>query len=151
MGRELAAVSGAFDAAERDFRIGHRHAVDEDLAGIELIDEPLLLCCLACPGIGAKSERRGVGNLYCFLDVGCAVYRGNRAEHLFAEYRHVFGDIGDDGRRVVPPGDIWAYAPAADGGTGRDGLLDLLVDLVTALLGGQRSDIGGRVRGVADA
>ena len=99
---EFAAVAGSLDAAEPEFGVGHRHPVDEDLAGLDVVDEALLLGLVVGPGVGPQPEGGGVGDLDGFVDARGAVHRGDRAEDLFGVERHVLGDVGDHRRRVEP-------------------------------------------------
>src|SRR5205807_10039871 len=96
-------------------------------------------------------EAGGVGDLDGFVDVLCSIYRGDRAEHFLGVQRHVLGDVGDHRRRVEPAGPVKTLTAAADHCAGRGGLVDLVLDLIAARLGGQRTDVGVRVGRVADA
>src|SRR5690606_5706521 len=56
VGGQLAAVSGVLDPAEGQRRVRGDHAVDEHRAGLQVVDEPLLLGRVLGPGVGAQPE-----------------------------------------------------------------------------------------------
>src|ERR1700761_3301840 len=87
--REFTAVTGTLDAAEPEFGVGHRHPVDEDLAGLDVVDEALLLGFVIGPGVGPQAERGGVGDLDRLVDARGPVHRGDRSEDFFGVERHV--------------------------------------------------------------
>src|SRR5262249_46927272 len=142
---QFAAVAGALDAAEAQLRAGHRHPVDEHLAGLDVVDEALLLGLVVGPGVGPQPEGGGVGDLDGLVDVGGAVWGGDRAEHLFGVERHVLGDLGDPRRRVEPTRPVGSLSAATDLRASGDGVVDLLGDFVAARFGGQRAHVGVRV------
>src|SRR5437899_9001490 len=58
LSRQLAAISGRFDAAEGQPRIALHHAIDEDLARLQLLDEALDLLRILRERRGAEAELR---------------------------------------------------------------------------------------------
>src|SRR5664279_1427080 len=79
-GAQLATVPRSFYAAEGQARIGRDHTIDEDHAGVDLIDESLLLGGVARPGAGAESEARIVGQADGLVDSLGAQQHRHRTE-----------------------------------------------------------------------
>src|SRR5258708_38818263 len=78
---ELATVAGGLDPAEGQLGIRGGGAVDEHHAGLEPLDELLLLAGVGGPDVGAQPVVGGVRQLQRLLDAAHAVELGDRAEH----------------------------------------------------------------------
>ncbi|CAG6394318.1 hypothetical protein SCOCK_260012 [Actinacidiphila cocklensis] len=149
---QLPAVAGALDAAEGQRRVRGGHAVEEHPARLQVAHEAPLLVLVGGPHVGTQAERRVVGQRHRLAQVPHPVEGGDRAEGLLAVDAHRLGDPGQHGRLVVPAGRQRLGAAGAAQRLGAPGerVVDQLLQVGPALLGGQRADVGGRGRGVAD-
>src|SRR6266481_1621521 len=82
---QLPTVAGGLDPAEGKLRIGGGGAVDEDQAGLEPLDELLLLAGIGGPHVGAQPVVGDVGQLEGLPDAAHPVELGHRAEDLLPE------------------------------------------------------------------
>ncbi len=121
----------------------------------QLGDEPLLLVGVVGPHARAQPELGVVGQGQGLVGVGRRVEQGHRPEHLLGGHPHGRGDAGDDrgtveeARVVGAAGPDHPLAAAQDGGPVAAGVLHLGGDGVAGRRGDQRTDLGGRVEGVA--
>src|ERR1700688_3813725 len=68
VGAQLAAHPRTLHAAKRNPGVGKHHLIDEDHAGFEFADEPLLFAFVVRPGAGAEAEPAVIGYANCFID-----------------------------------------------------------------------------------
>src|SRR2546430_1371063 len=138
---QLAPVTRALDATERQARVRCDHAVHEDAAGFDPACEALAERGIAGPNGRAEAVRGIIGNAHGFVSIAYADDRGDRAEGLLAERRHVGCDTGEDGR---PEEVALARDPLATGEhtrSGPDGLIDLTLERVEEIAPRERADL----------
>src|SRR5918998_315834 len=147
---ELAAVARVLGAAERDLGRGLGHAVYVGHAGLQLVDEPLLLVRVVRPGRGAEAEVRVVGEGYGLVYAAHPEERGDGAEDLLPVRRRVFGDVREHGRRVEVAWPLRGLAPGQQPRPGLHALLHLPRDVLEDLGCGERAHVRVLVHRVAD-
>src|ERR671917_441675 len=147
---ELAAVARVLGAAERDLRRGLGHAVYVGHAGLQLVDEPLLLVRVVGPGGGAEAEVRVVGEGYGLVYAAHPEERGDGAEDLLPVRRRIFGDVREHGRRVEVAWPLRRLAPGQHLRPGLHALLHLPRDVLEDLGCGERAHVRVLVHRVAD-
>src|SRR5438874_5878886 len=91
LSRQLAAVSGRLDAAEGQPRIALHHAIDEDLARLQLLDETVDLLRILRERSGAEAERRVVRQGDRLVEIARARNRRHGPEHLFYPHLRALG------------------------------------------------------------
>src|SRR3954469_8295032 len=147
---ELTAVAALLHAAEGEVRIAGGHAVDERHAGLDVPDEPGALVLVLAPQVGAQPVGVAVGDLDRLVQAVDGPQRGHRPEDLLAVHLHLRRDPGEQGRLVEPPGPVDPVPTDHDGRPLGPGVLDVLLDVLDAGLGGQRADLGVGDHRVAD-
>src|SRR5688572_19521706 len=93
---ELASESRTFDSAEGEARVGSDHGINEDLAGLDLIDEAFAFRIVIGPGTGTQAETRRISNANRFRDVFDPEHRRDWAEDFFVVRRRILRDAGQD-------------------------------------------------------
>src|SRR5437879_6368125 len=81
VGGQLPAVARALHPAERQLRERGNHPVDEHRPRLEVAHEPVLLGPIGGPGVGAKAEAGGVGQVDGLVEAAHPVEGGDGAEH----------------------------------------------------------------------
>src|SRR3954471_19561578 len=136
---QLAAESGALDAAERKLWSIGADDVHVDHPGIDLVRDALCLLLVVRHQIGAEAVRGVVRELYGFLFVRDAVDLRDRAEELLAAGLVVRADVSQDGRleevAVAVAAELQLRALI-------DRALDLLLEPIRGELGRQRPHTG---------
>src|ERR1700752_5178889 len=82
--REFAAVSGILHAAKWQTRILSDHAVDEDGACFDFVNEFCLFVRVVCPRSSAETKRGYIRDPDCFVDIGHPKEHCDWSKDLFA-------------------------------------------------------------------
>src|SRR5581483_7137051 len=147
---QFAAEAGLFDAAERQARIGGHHGVDERLAGLDLVDEAVLLGGVGGPDARAEAVGRVVGDRDRLVERADAEQERHRPEDLLAANRRTRRKIRERGGRVIKARPVDRAAADEQARAVVDRALDLARELGAAALGRQRPDVGVGARRIAD-
>src|SRR5438309_8208078 len=91
LSRELAAIARRLDAAEGQPRIALHHAIDEDLARLQLVDEAVDLLLILRERSGTEAELRVVRQGDRLVEISRARNRRDGPEHLFVPHLRALG------------------------------------------------------------
>src|SRR5262249_16096299 len=133
VGGELPPVAGALQAAKGEPRIAFDHAVDEDAAGLDLVDETLLFGGIVGPHRGAQAVAGAIGQSDGLFERAVAEEARDRTEDLLLGARAPGRHVREHGRSVKVAGPIeWPAAQKQPRAAG-DRLLDLSVHVFADL------------------
>src|SRR2546426_244991 len=94
-------MPGLLDPAERDTRVRGYHLIDENHAGLELVDEALAFVLIVGPGTRAQPEAGVVSDADRLVQIFHTKQRGHRTKKLLPVRRRIFGNVGQHGRGIV--------------------------------------------------
>src|SRR3989449_3915440 len=147
--RELAAIARRLDAAEGQPRVALHHAIDEDLARLQLVDEAVDLLRILGERRGPEAELRVVRQRDGLVEVPGADHRRDRAEDLFIPHFRASG-LEPHGGLEEEAGTVDAAASAGEIRSLFAGAAHLLLDVLEDLFRGERTDVRRVVLRVAD-
>src|SRR5262245_42149776 len=150
LARKLAPVARTLHPAEGQSRVGRDHGVDEDQAGIDLIDQAAALLVVIGPGAGGQAEGRIVCQTDRLVQVADAEERGDRAEHLFEIARRIRGNIRENRRRDVVARSHQPLASGKDSASLRHSLPHLFFESFENVPRRERAYVSRLVHRVAD-
>src|SRR5947209_5331019 len=148
---QLATVAAAFDAAERQARIGRHHAVDEYVARLDATRELLAAFDVPRPQGSPETVLRVIGQADGIERVARADDGGDRTERFFAKRGHVGTHAVQHGRGIKIAFAVERVAANHGVRAARDRALDLVRQRIPKVLAGQGSNIRVALHRVADA
>src|SRR5260370_36543171 len=115
MGAEFAAIAGMLHSTEGHARVRGHHGVDEDLAGLDFVNELVLLLLVVGPHAGAEAEDGVVRQMNGRINVRYGEEHGDGSEDFLTVGWGIGRNIGEySGLIVVPcPGDAFAAGEKA--------------------------------------
>src|SRR5215218_9305829 len=147
---EFASVSGVLDAAERQARIGHYHAVHEYLPCLDLVDESRAFRSIVGPHARAETEPGVVSHADGLAGVPHPEQGRDRPEELLRVSRRTRCDVREHRRRVVVARPLERVATSQDACTGGNRTPHLVVEVRERGSRRQRPDFSGRIQWIAD-
>ena len=95
------ARSPTLDPAERHPRVRRHHGVDEDHAGLDVLDEPLALGGSLVQALAPSPKGESLASRIASSTLRDAEQHRHRAEHLLVIRRRVGRDVGEHRGRVA--------------------------------------------------